>query len=268
MYSYLHRYHAGNIADVHKHMLLLALLNKLREKDTPFCVLDAFAGEGVYDLNTAQAQKNREYKQGILSLWGKQPASKLAQQYLEIVSAFNQNKPSLRMYPGSPAIIAHQLRAQDGAHFVEGHPACYPGLKKQFHRHRNIHTHQRDAYEALLALIPFKEKRGLVVLDPSYEVKQEYETIAQATLQMISKVSHYIYMIWYPILAQNYHTTLKIAFERHPNLKLFCHEVKPVFLQEGTGQIGLRGSGVLLINPPWQIEAAANEIETTMDAIN
>lgn len=255
MYSYLHRYHAGNFADVHKHLVLVAILDKLKEKPTPFAVLDAFAGEGIYSLNSEAALKNVEHAQGVVKLWASDAVlPSLAQKYRDCIASYQSNL-ELSLYPGSPAFIASQLRSQDRGIFVEGHPACFSVLKQHFFKNKNVHLHQRDAYEALNALVPFKEKRGLIFLDPSYEVKQEYERLAHQTLDVLRQFPNGIYCIWYPILAGNYHEKLKKIFQGQSDLKQYHHEFYPAH----DPKHGLLGSGVWIINPPWQLENQLTE---------
>jgi 23S rRNA (adenine2030-N6)-methyltransferase len=250
MYSYLHRYHAGNFADVHKHLVLMATLNKLIQKPSPFCVLDAFAGEGQYHLDSEESKKNAEFENGISRLLKVKPASDIVAQYIALIQSYNTGT-QIQTYPGSPEIISKYLRTNDKGIFIEGHPSCYPILKHHFKGQPNAHVHKRDAYEALSALIPFKEKRGLVFLDPSYEVKSEYEKIADQLIHLHAKFSNGIYLLWYPILVDGHHKRLKEMLCSQSTLKLFEHEFYPKNINQAHR---LRGSGMILINPPWQVD--------------
>ena len=256
MYSYLHRYHAGNFADVHKHIVLVAILNKLREKSAPFAVLDAFAGEGLYSLNSEAALKNAEHMNGIEKVWSQSSLPLLAQAYRDVVAGFQPNR-DLSVYPGSPAFIAALLRPQqDKAFLIEGHPNCFSILKQHFNSNNQIHLHQRDAYEALTALLPFKEKRGLVFLDPSYEVKQEYEQLANKILAIYPRFANGIYCIWYPILKEKHHERLKAIFKQRLDIKQYHHEFFPTHCPTE----GLLGSGLWIINPPWQLDKQVDDV--------
>lgn len=263
MYSYLHRYHAGNFADVHKHLVLIAIINKLVQKSSPFCILDAFAGEGMYSLDSEESKKNAEFKNGISRLLQKNHSSSLITQYISLIQSHNPGA-EIQTYPGSPEIIAKYLRVNDRGIFIEGHPSCYPILKNHFKGFANTHIHKRDAYEALSALIPFKEKRGLIFLDPSYEVKGEYEKIAHQLLNWHAKFSNAIYLIWYPILVDGYHEILKKIILGQSTLKLFHHEFYPKNINL---EHRLRGSGVILINPPWQIDEVITEAFTELEPL-
>lgn len=263
MYSYLHRYHAGNFADVHKHLVLMAALNKLIQKPSPFCVLDAFAGEGQYRLDTEESKKNAEFENGISRLLKVKSLSDIVTQYITLIQGYN-TESQIQIYPGSPKIIAKYLRTNDKGIFIEGHPSCYPILKNNFKGQANAHVHKRDAYEALSALIPFKEKRGLVFLDPSYEVKSEYEKIATQLIHLYAKFSTAIYLLWYPILVDGHHEILKGILHSQATLKLFQHEFYP---KNTNLAHRLRGSGIILINPPWQIEEIIKEAFAELESV-
>ena len=174
MYSYQHRYHAGNFADIHKHLVLTAILHSFLKKETPFAVLDAFAGEGVYDLQSQESQRNKEYLQGFAAL-GAIPENLTLFQEINAIAGNYQGPGRSLVYPGSPAIINHYLRSQDRGIYIENHPQAYRELSRYFRDKENAHLHRRDGFEAIHGLIPFPEKRGLIFINPSYEVKQEYE---------------------------------------------------------------------------------------------
>jgi 23S rRNA (adenine2030-N6)-methyltransferase len=248
MYSYQHRYHAGNFADLHKHLILLAILESFQKKDTPFCVLDAFAGEGLYDLNSKESQKNQEYLYGISLAKKATTTSHFVQDLLNIARSY-QYEDQTFIYPGSPAIIHTKLRLQDRAVFIENHPQAYGMLKKHFNRYKQINIHKRDALEAINALLPFKEKRGLIFIDPSYEVKEEYKIIGEIIQKGYQKFSQGVYMLWYPLLMEARHAVLLQKIQ-HIGANIWNHEWKPKrFKSEG-----MYGSGVIILNPPWQFE--------------
>lgn len=255
MFSYNHRFHAGNFADVHKHMALIAILKHLNQKPTPYCVLDTHAGEGIYSLQSQSASRLKEYKNGVLAFCERPPETPLAQEYVNCIQAFNAGS-TITQYPGSPAIIQHYLREQDQAIFVEHHPQAVSVLKQHFKKQPQLHIHDRDANQAIGALLPFEAKRGLVFIDPSYEVKSEYTTIVDALMKGYQKFSHGIYVIWYPLLAQTHHVKLKQALKAAKLEKCLFHEWRPF-----PDAPGMQGSGLAIINPPWQLEQA---LESTM----
>lgn len=253
MYSYQHRYHAGNFADIHKHVILIAVLEALRKKATPFCVLDAFAGEGVYNLTSKESQKNREYLAGFnqMQTLAGTTAPNFIQELLHTAKIYQdqQRDPQAIVYPGSPAIIYSKLRAQDRAIFIENHPAAYLELKNQFRGKTQAHIHKRDGMEATHALIPFKEKRGLIFIDPSYEVKEEYKTIGKLVYQAWSKFPQGIYLVWYPLLSESRHISLCQELQQKFQ-NIWQHE----WLPNHNDTAGLRGSGVIMVNPPWNLD--------------
>lgn len=249
MFSYQHRYHAGSFADVHKHIALVAILNHLQKKDAPFAILDTHAGEGLYDLKSREAQRNQEYKEGIQRLLkSEKPLPTVVKQYVDIVRSYG------KYYPGSPAISAKFLRGQDDLILVEGHPGAFEHLKKHLGNNPHIHMHHRDSWEALKALVPFKEKRGLIFIDPSYEVKTEYRDIVKAVKIAYERFPQGIYLIWYPILAVGLHHKMV------KQLSVVCEDTwHHEWVPDPDRAQGLLGSGIFILNPPWQIDKTLNK---------
>jgi len=199
MLSYRHGFHAGNWADVQKHTALALLLGHLRRKDKPFCILDAFAGDGIYDLAAPEAVKTGEFHEGIERLWQRRDAPAGADWYLEQVRAVNPGEV-LERYPGSPALARAALRQADRLILGELHPASYRALKRWAAGDRRIALHRRDGIEFLDALVPPPVRRGLVLVDPAYEVKDEYEKLPVALARAMGKWREGIYALWYPVL--------------------------------------------------------------------
>jgi 23S rRNA (adenine2030-N6)-methyltransferase len=178
MLSYQHVYHAGNPADVHKHLALVMLLRRLRQKEEPFSFIDTHAGRGLYDLESAEARKTREAETGVLRLALTDDAPDSVRDYLSLLSARNRQGP-IRFYPGSAAIAHAMLRDEDRAILLELHPQEAAALRQFVRLDRRFSLHVRDCYEALPALLPPPIRRGLVLIDPSYEMKGEYEDIVR-----------------------------------------------------------------------------------------
>jgi 23S rRNA (adenine2030-N6)-methyltransferase len=261
MFSYEHKYHAGCFADVHKHLTLLAIIDYLLKKPTPFCVLDTHAGDGLYDLESTESKKTQERTNGIDKLWSLPETPPLVSQFLDLIKGYNQPREN-RYYPGSPAIILSMMRENDRALFIEKHPQAIAALRAfAAHEKKNIHLHERDSIEAIKALIPFAEKRGLVFIDPSYEVKSDYEVIIEAMHLAYEKFSHGIFALWYPILPEGYHATLLRHLNKSAIPKIWQCEWTP-FPNQKTGMLG---SGMILINPPWQLDTLLTE---TFDSLN
>ena len=248
MYSYQHRYHAGNFADLHKHTCLLAIINYLNKKPNPIFYLDAFAGEGLYDIQSFEAQKNQEYLTGygLLEQAAKQTSYPLFEQL------YNLTKSNL--IPGSPLVIASNMRENDRAFFIDNHPQAYEQLASNFQYDKNIKTAKRDSYEAVKSLIPYIESRGVILIDPSYEVKKEYQDISNLVLNSYKKNSTGIYIIWYPILAnKNYHKEIFSLLDIDNN-KIWHHQFKPYDYYEG-----MIGSGLIVLNMPWSVDTQIEE---------
>jgi 23S rRNA (adenine2030-N6)-methyltransferase len=196
--SYQHGYHAGNAADVHKHLTLVLLLQKLRAKDAAFCFVDAHAGRGLYDLDSEAARKTGEAAHGILKLVAATDPPASVCDYLDLVAGHNR-PGSHRFYPGSALLAQALLREQDRALLLELHPQEVLALKEAMARDRRVSVHKRDCFEGLPALLPPRIRRGLVLLDPSYEIRSEYETVIDLLEQSLSRWSNGIYLLWYPL---------------------------------------------------------------------
>jgi 23S rRNA (adenine2030-N6)-methyltransferase len=255
MLSYQHAYHAGGPADVHKHALLVLVLDHLRRKDKPFIVLDLQAGEGVYDLTSPEALKTGEYARGIGRVWQQRTGGPALTAYLAAIDTLNP--AALQTYPGSPAISQHGLRAQDRLILNELHPSAHATLRRWARRDHRITVHNRNAGEALGALLPPEIRRGLVLVDPSYEDRHEYATTAAQVTNAVTKWAEGIFAVWYPLLADNRHQPLwdGLAKLKQPMLASELH--LDVGGLADAPELGLRGSGMIMINPPWQFAAEA-----------
>lgn len=255
MLSYQHIYHAGNFADVHKHSALALALDYLRQKPKPFAYLETHAGRGLYDLQCSEAQKTDEAKGGI---WGvdvhNAPAE--VQHYFSAISACNP-KGGRRFYPGSPQIALLTSRSEDRLLLVEKHPQEFLALSDVFAGNSRVALHKRDALEALVALVPPPEKRGLVLIDPSYEIKSEYTDIAEGLERAYRKWPTGIYMIWYPLLPAAGHQRLLKALKRSGITRILTSEIS---LHPAQGLSGMHGSGLAIINPPWQLEEGLQQL--------
>jgi len=262
MLSYQHGYHAGNFADVHKHVILLELVEYLLRKDKPICYIDTHAGRGIYDLESSQAQKTDEYNSGIGRLWQRGGLSMLLNSYLNLVDEMNPGD-NLTFYPGSPALLGNCLRDQDRMILLELHPTEFNALQANL-RDPRIAIHQRDAWEGLQALTPPAIKRGLVLIDPSYEVKKDYTTLPKQVIAAARKWSTATWAIWYPLLPAGQHNEMLHQFERSGLRKILRLEL----MIKNPGTAGMYGSGMLIINPTWNLcdeaEFIQNELLTLL----
>jgi len=249
MLSYQHIYHAGNFADVHKHAVLCLILEALSVKEKPFFVLDAFAGRGGYELNADEAQKTGEYHSGIERLWQKGAHPQSLECYLNAVTMFNGSSAELSRYPGSPWLIRHLLRDQDRMALCELHPAEFDALRQVIRAEKRVQLLKRDAIEGIRGLLPPKERRGLLLIDPSYETKQEYLSIPETIIQAYKHWREGTYAIWYPILSASNHEKLFATLKRSGIRKILnCS------LTIDSEREGMFGTGMLVINPPWKLK--------------
>jgi len=262
--NYRHLYHAGNFADVVKHVTLISLLKKLCEKDKPFAVLDAFAGLGLYDLASEEALRTKESESGVGALvsHGLDPrASEVSRdprvkpvensrahgmqmppiitEYLRVTASHNG------LYPGSPMIAASYLREEDQLIAAELHPADYATLKHNMRRHNNVHVHHIDAYNAIKAFCPPKEKRGLVLLDPAFEVKDEFTKVLDALRLIKKRFSAGVVMVWYPIkdkqlVEKFYKDYREVGYAETLTIEFEVNALE-----------GMKKCGILIANPPY-----------------
>lgn len=238
MLSYQHAFHAGNPADLHKHLVLAGLLARLTRKARGISYMETHAGRGRYDLLAPESLKTGEAAEGIGALT--LPEGPLATALHATRAQFG---PSA--YPGSPLIAQTLLREQDRLHLMELHPAEFKALRRHLHSH-NTSVHHRDGFEGVLALSPPKPRKGLVLVDPSYEVKTEYDHVAGFVHKLMAKWPEATVMLWYPLLSAGRHEALITALR----LKFLRHEVG-FSLKDGAG---MTGSGIIVVNPPFGTE--------------
>jgi len=250
MFGYRHIFHAGNFADVTKHVILVALLEALQRKQTPFCVLDTHGGIGRYSLDDPQAQKNREFDGGIGRLWQTKELSPMCHRYLTLVQQFNHDGV-LRIYPGSPRLIRALLRPNDRLIATALNPHDHAVLKEEFAGDKQVGIHLQDAYQGLKAFLPPHEKRGLVLIDPAFERQDEYERLIKGVTTAWKRWPTGTYAIWYPILSHSLVSRLHDNIKASGIRKVLCAELT---IRPATQRQGLNGSGMLIINPPWQLD--------------
>jgi 23S rRNA (adenine2030-N6)-methyltransferase len=249
--NYRHSFHAGNFADLHKHFVLSRVLVRLREKETPFRVLDTHAGVGVYDLTGEDASRTGEWQSGIGKLWSAELPGALATllgPYLDAVRARN-GEGLLRYYPGSPQVVRHLLRANDRLIACELQPDTFAALARLLRSDRRTKAVAIDGWTALSAYIPFRERRGLVVVDPPFEQPREFERLSAALQAAHRKWPTGSYLAWYPIKEQREVDAFARSLARSGIAKVLRSEL----IRGATPAEGLRGSGLILINPPWKV---------------
>jgi len=265
--NYRHAYHAGNFADVLKHTVLLALIETMQAKPSPFCYIDTHAGRGSYALDSVEARKTGEYKDGIARLLfpdmhqaGAASAPSLPpllRRWLDGILALPGNGDGLKLYPGSPLQVAHQLRPGDSAQLCELQPGEAASLRALFQHDPRMHVHQRDGYEALKALLPPKEKRGLVLIDPAYEAQDaEYKLIEQALKSAMQRWPTGVYVVWYPIKLRSQVQPFLRGLQRSGAKRVLRAEL---LVHPDDSPLRLNGSGMVILNAPWKLDDALRE---------
>lgn len=255
MLSYQHGYHAGNFADVVKHLTLTRLIQYLITKDKPLFYLETHSGKGLYDLKDSQALKTGEYLQGINLLWEqKSKLSKLSSPYLSLLKELNPTN-ELRYYPGSPLIAISQLREIDRLFCCELHPREFEVLQKLPKKNKRVFFSHSDGIDNLHSQLPPKERRGLIFIDPSFEIKQEYKTVPQAIKKAYARFSTGIYCLWYPIIDAYLHEQLL------RNLRSITKDSFGIEFHLTKEPIpGMTSCGLWIINPPYTLKEEMNEI--------
>ncbi len=260
--NYRHIYHAGNFADVAKHVALVYCLDALKRKDTPFFALDTHAGRGVYDLQAPEARKSAEAERGVQALVAGGFGSATLAPYLAAIRARPGKR--LALYPGSPALMADALRPQDRAVFVEWLPAEARAAEREVGSLGQVRTDIGDGYAALKAFLPPPERRGLVLIDPPYESVEELKLMLQAFSAAYERWPTGVYLLWYPIRSAVQRAQVHARFEalRVPKMLVADLAVHP----DDAG-IGLAGSGLVIVNPPYGADTALAQAYQAIHAI-
>lgn len=253
--NYRHAFHAGNPADVLKHAILLFCLDALKRKPAPFAVLDTHAGRGLYDLLSEEALRSPEWQGGIGKLWDWTEAPPMVARLLAAVRAFNADG-ELRTYPGSPALVAGALREDDVLMACELHAEEHAALRRAMPRIANVQVHARDGWEALGALLPPTQRRGLVLVDPPYETPNEAAHAARAIGAALKRFAHGTYLWWRPLKSAAEVDAADAELSAYGDMETLRADL---WIDAPSVQGKLKGSSVLLINPPFGLEHALRE---------
>jgi len=247
--NYRHAFHAGNFADVHKHVVLLALLERLKQKPKPLFYLDTHAGRGGYDLRAEDATRGGEWREGIARL-ASRPTAQSAD-LLRYLQATHAAGATPTRYPGSPVLALEALRAGDRAVLIEQQPTEAQALKQSTLGHRNVAVVCGDGYAALKTYLPPRENRGLVLIDPPYEADSEFADAERALRFGLSRWPNGVFALWYPIKAGSQAQRLKAALQGSGLRKLLRLELT---VRPADSPLGLNGSGLVIANPPWKFD--------------
>lgn len=254
--NYRHAYHAGNFADVMKHAIIALVVESLLRKDKPFFVLDTHAGLGGYDLASVAAEKTGEYRDGIARVLDHPTPCPSLAPYLKIVRDANPDG-GLRWYPGSPEVVRALMRPDDRMALVELHPEDAEVLRRRFFADRRVGVHHQDGYVAAKGLLPPPERRGLVLIDPPFEVKDELDRLRQSLRRIHRLWPTGIVMVWYPIKGREPLRRFHQAIRDEGGSKTLAAEL---LIRPDDDPFRLNGSGLLIINPPWRLDESLAEL--------
>ena len=264
--NYQHSYHAGNFADVVKHVLLLQLLEMMSAKPKPYYILDAYGGRGLYSLASDEAKKTGEAIHGITKLLAQDnsQAPQAVQTYLQDIG-YAKKFYDKHVYPGSPWFIAHHIEKQQDAHpeinnraeAFEWKASEFDALNYQLHQ-LPIGVQHRNAYEGILAVLPPQEKRGLILIDPPFEQEhRDFSALVDLLVKAHKKWSNGVLALWYPIKNND---AVELFYKKMKRTEIRRQLVLELNIFPPDLPMGLNGTGMLVINPPWQFDAKAEEI--------
>ncbi|ALQ06910.1 MULTISPECIES: 23S rRNA (adenine(2030)-N(6))-methyltransferase RlmJ [Pseudoalteromonas] len=256
MLSYRHSFHAGNPADVLKHLVLAQVLGYQTIKDKPLDYIDTHSGAGFFELAAADSQKTQEYQDGIEKLWQHKSEHAALNEYIALIKSFNETD-ELAFYPGSPKIAEHFLRRHDKGWFFELHPRDLLLLEENMQGKRSIRVRGENGFTGLVGLLPPASRRACVLIDPPYEIKDDYETVVTTLIKAYQRFSTGTYMIWYPVVDRERIDNMEqgLIDSGMRNIQLF-----ELGTEDDTDVHGMTASGMIVINPPWKLKQ-------TMDAV-
>ncbi|CCG88991.1 23S rRNA (adenine(2030)-N(6))-methyltransferase RlmJ [Erwinia piriflorinigrans] len=250
MLSYRHSFHAGNHADVLKHTVQSLIISSLNEKDKPYLYLDTHAGAGRYQLSGEHAERTGEYLEGIARIWQQENIPEELAAYIGVVKNLNPGG-KLRYYPGSPLIARFLLREFDKLQLTELHSSDYPLLRNEFLKDDRARTERADGYQQMKSKLPPLSRRGLILIDPPYEMKSDYQDVVKSIQEGYKRFSTGVFALWYPVVMRQ-------------QIKRMCNELEATGIRRilqielavrpDSDQRGMTASGMIVINPPWKLE--------------
>lgn len=255
MLSYRHAFHAGNFADVLKHMILCRILAYLIQKDKPLFFIDTHAGAGSYALTGKQAQLNREFDTGIGKLWERSDLPFAVSDYVDRVRALNPSR-QLRTYPGSPYFAQQRLRTNDRLVLCELHPTELRLLRTFAGDDRRIKLVGDDGFRECIGCLPPRERRGLILIDPSYEIKTDYRQAVETLARAHRRFETGVFALWYPVIERERIDYMERAIGRSAIRRVRQYELG---VSADAAGHGMTASGVFVVNPPWSLQAEMAE---------
>lgn len=263
MLSYRHAFHAGNFADVLKHTVLTLVLDYMTRKEKGFHYIDSHSGAGMYQLADEYSQKTGEYKAGIAKLIREQDIPEALQPYIDLINELNPDSATneLTLYPGSPAIAKRFMRRQDSTHLFELHPTDIEHLNDFCYRWKKVFVKQSDGYQGVLGLLPPPSRRGVVLIDPPYELKEDYQKAVKTIIKAYNKFATGTYILWYPVVNRELVESMKKAFTYKNDNNSVKNLLQVEFcLSDDTNEYGMTGTGLFIVNPPWQLAQQMTEV--------
>jgi len=229
----------------------------MTRKEKGFYYINSHSGAGMYQLADEYAQKTGEYKDGIAKLIEQQDLPEAIEPYIDLVKGLNRDQDELSLYPGSPGIARQFTRRQDSAHLFELHPTDIEHLKEYCQRWNKSHVKKSDGYQGVLGLVPPPNRRGVVLIDPPYELKEDYLKAVRTIVNAYKKFATGTYILWYPIVKRELVEQMQDAFVKSDVRNLLQVE----YCQHAdTQEYGMTGTGLFIVNPPWQLNSQLNEI--------
>ena len=256
MLSYRHSFHAGNHADVLKHTVQSLIITALKEKEKPFFYLDTHAGAGRYQLSGEHAERTGEYLEGISRIWQQPDAPELLQPYFDAIKSLNRGD-TLRYYPGSPLIARHLLREDDKLQLTELHSSDYPLLRNEFGKDSRARVERADGRQQLNAKLPPPSRRGLILIDPPYEMKSDYQAVVKGIQEGHKRFNTGVFALWYPVVMRQQIKHMMRDFEATGIRNILQIELA---VRPDSAQRGMTASGMIVINPPWKLAGQMNTL--------
>ena len=255
MLSYRHAFHAGNHADVLKHYVLSLVLDYFNQKTAPYWMIDTHAGAGIYGLDSTFAKKNGEFEDGIARLFAAESLPKSLADFVALIKSCNAN--NLHFYPGSPKIAEHFLRAGDKLRLFELHPSdCKLLLENFSHKGRQTKIEMQDGFAGIKACLPPPTKRGVVLIDPPYELKSDYSRVVDCLKDSLKRFATGTYLVWYPLLQRSEPTEM---IKQLLALNTDYLQVEMTVQAPSIEGYGMHGSGMLIVNPPYTLPKLLDE---------
>lgn len=251
MLSYQHHYHVGNHADVLKHWVLFECIQYMQKKPKAFEYIDTHAGAGLYDFDDPKTQKLKEFETGVNLLLAN-PFEEI-QDFTTLLAEFTE----CGQYPGSPALVNHLLRDNDKSWLFELHPQTVEETKRHCAIKRKTFVRQENGFQGLQGLLPTASKRAIVLIDPSYEIKEDYVNVAQAIKKAINKMPQTMILLWYPIVKRTDVEVIETTLMRNGVRNILQLEL---CIAPDSEEKGMTGSGMIVVNPPWTLIQKAQAV--------